>query len=229
MNGIKWGRVERHPQQIENIVIVASGPSVKDINLDAVKRMKNRYVIAVNGAGQHVPFANAWFTLDPWGLHGPQLPSKDFAGRLYAAVPDDYGTPAARSLQHRVVPTAKITYLHRLQAHNYTNVSSDTAYVLGLSEDQSCISTGNSAYGAMNLAYHMRPKNIYLLGVDGTIGYFYTDKQKNLPLTYINTLFNSTLPQLKAADIKVFNVSPASKVTCFEKLTATQFHNKIVQ
>lgn len=222
MSGIKWGRVDR-VEQIDNVIIVASGPSVNDIDMDAVKSFKNKFVIAVNGAGQHVPFANAWFTLDPWGLEGPQLPGPEFKGRLYAAVPDDYGTPNARCTQHRIRPRAKITYLHRLQSHNYTNVSSDSAYKLGLSEDPSCINTGNSGYGALNLAYHMRPKRIFLLGIDGSIGYFYTKKQANRPLSNIQILFNSSKPQLDANNIEVYNVSPKSTVSCFPKLTPEQF------
>lgn len=227
MSGIKWSRVERPPRQPENIIIIASGPSVNDIDMSLLKSFPNKFVITVNGAGKHIDFADAWFTLDPWGLNGPQLPPDTFKGKLYAAVPDDFGTPNAKCVQHRVTPRAKINFLHRLQSHNYTNVSSETAYKLGLSEDSSCINTGNSGYGALNLAYHMRPKNIYLLGIDGTIGYFYSNKDRNRPLTYISTLFKSAVPQLEAAGIKVYNVSPRSKVTCFEKLTAQQFHKRL--
>ena len=101
MNGIKWGVVEKPIKKIRNVIIVASGPSVNDINLPMLKRIPDTYIIAVNGAGSHVPFADAWFTLDPWGLDGPQLPAP-FSGKLYAAVPDDFGTPNARTIKHRV-------------------------------------------------------------------------------------------------------------------------------
>ncbi len=73
----------------------------------------------------------------------------------------------------------------------------------------------------------MRPKNVYLLGIDGTIGYFYSNKDRNRPLKYISTLFKSAVPQLEAAGIKVYNVSPKSTITCFEKLTAQQFHERL--
>jgi hypothetical protein len=225
--GIKWGRVDLPATPIDNIVIVASGPSVNDINTDLLKQFKNSYIITVNGAGKHLPFAHAWFTLDPWGLTGAQLPPETLNCKLFAAVPDDYGTPSARSPQHRHVPKSKITYLHRLQSHNYTNISSDTAYKIGLSEDRSCINTGNSGYGALNLAYHMRPKNIYLLGIDGNSGYFYTKKERNRPLTYIQQLFASAEPQLIKSNISVYNVSPSSLIKTYKKITPEEFHTII--
>jgi hypothetical protein len=227
MSGIKWGSVERPLQRPANVVIVASGPSVNNIDMHMVRHMHGKYIIAVNGAGKHVSFADAWFTLDPWGLTGDQLPAPAFGGKLFAAVPEDFGTVGARCVAHRAIPRSKITYLHRLISHNYSNISSESSYKLGLSEDTSCINTGNSGFGALNLAYHMRPVNIFLLGVDGGIGYFYSKTERNRPLTYINTLFGSTLPQLSAAGIKVYNVSPSSKVTHFEKLTPNQFHEMI--
>lgn len=227
MNGIKWGFVEKPVNKLHNVIIVASGPSVNDINLAMLKTIPNTYIIAVNGAGQHVPFANAWFTLDPWGLDGPQLPT-GFSGKLYAAVPDDFGTANARAIKHRVTAKKNITFLHRLQSHNFTNTSSDTAYKLGLSEDSSCISTGNSGYGALNLAYHLRPSNIYILGVDGNIGYFYTKTEKNRPLTYLPSLFASSATQLADAGIAVTNVSPLSTVKCFPRISASKFHSSIL-
>lgn len=229
MSGIKWGRVARPRTPITNAVLVASGPSVKDIDMSLLNKFKDTgaYIVAVNGAGAHVPFANAWFTLDPWGLNGPQIPPRPFRGSMYAAVPDDFSTPNARCRRHRTMPIDKITFLHRLRSHNYTSISSETAYKLGLSEDDSCINTGNSGYGALNFLYHIRPKNIYMLGIDATIGYFYSTTERNRPLTYISTLFQSAKPQLIAADINVVNVSPKSGVGCFPKITADDFHTII--
>lgn len=226
MNGIKWGGIELPPNPLQSVIIVASGQSVQDIDIATVRRMQRdgAFVIAVNGAADVYNFADAWFTLDPWGLDGPQLPKNNFKGKLIAAVPGDFGTPTARNIKHRVTPRGKILFLHRLQSHNYTMVSSDTAFRLGLSEDRGCVSTGNSGYGALNVAFHMRPKNVYLLGVDGGSGYFYTNKTTNRPLTYLNTMFTSSVEQLKREQIAVYNVSPKSTVTCFEKITAEEFN-----
>lgn len=227
MNGIKWGVISPVTTH-KNAIIIASGPSVKNIDLKLLERFKDKfYIVTVNGAGQQIPFANAWFTLDPWGLNGPQLPSQNSKCKLYAAVPDDYGTPHARAIAHRVTPKEKITFLHRLQSHNYTSISSDTAYKLGLSNDPSCISTGNSGYGALNLLYHMQIKNIYLLGIDGTVGYFYKSSKVNRPLTYLPTLFASSVNQLKEDNFTVTNVNPVSTVQAFPKISHNEFHDII--
>ncbi len=228
--GIRWGEI-KEILDIDDIIIVRSGPSVNDIDLNYLKQYAERtnaYIIAVNGAGEHVNFADAWFTLDPWGLNGSQIP-KNFSGELYAAVPDDYGTPTAKSLQHRVSPNSAVTFLHRLQSHNFINVSSETAYTLGLSEDRRCISTGNSGYGALNMAYLLKPKRIFLLGIDGTIGYFYSSKVVNKQLTYLKQLFKSAVPQLDKHGIKVYTVNPKSTVDAFEKITPDKFYELMQQ
>lgn len=217
MSGITFGKIikEKH---YKNVFIIASGPSAKAVDMNKLKNIKDSYIIAVNGSGTHVPFADAWFTLDPWGLQGPQLP-KNFQGQLFAAVPQDYGTKFARTEQHRTSPTAKITFLHRLISHNNTSVSSTTAYMLGLSDDPRCISTGNSGYGALNFAYHLRPDNVFIIGVDGTMGYWYSETEKNRELLFLPQMFDSAKKQLDDANIKVYNVSPNSKINTFEKIT----------
>lgn len=218
--GISWGRVTENDRIHENVIIIGSGPSL--IGFDFNKLRGKGMIIAVNNAVNSVNFADIWFTLDPWGLDGPQLPGTQFSGRLFAAVSEDYGTRNAQIAQHRVTPDPRITFLHRLRSHNKVGVSSETAYKLGLSEDNSCINTGNSGYGALNLAYHLRPKRILLLGIDGTIGYFYTNKSKNRPLTYLPEMFESAKDQLDNADIKVINGSVNSSITAYPRFTINE-------
>ena len=216
--GIKWGRV--NPYDVtDNIIIVGSGKSLIGFDFNKLRGLGT--IIAVNGAGESVPFADMWFTLDPWGINGPQLPS-NFRGKMYAAVSEDFGTAKASLPAYRITPDPRVTLLHRLRAHNFTNVSSETAYKEGLSEDTSCINTGNSGYGALNLAYHYRPKKILLLGIDGTIGYFYTKEKTNRPLTYLPVMFESAVPQLNKAGIKVINGSVNSAVTAFPRFTVEE-------
>lgn len=219
MRGITWGRVipPAH-KKVEVGVVVASGSSLAGFDFDILKKIENSFIVTVNGSGDSVPFADAWFTLDPWGLHGPQLP-KQFKGKMYAAVPDDFGTPAARCPKHRVSIRANVTFLHRLQSHNLVDVSSDSAYVEGLSEDNSCINTGNSGYGALNLLYHLRPKKIILLGVDAGNGYFYPSSKTNRALTNLPLLFKSAQRQLEREGISVVNGSQLSKVSCFPRMS----------
>lgn len=213
MKGIEWGRV--NPDDVtDNIIIVGSGKSLTGFDFNRLRGLGT--IITVNDTGRYIPFADMWFTLDPWGLNGPQIPP-NFQGKLYAAVPEDYGTPTAQSAQHRVVPDSRITFLHRLRSHNKIGVSSETAYKLGLSEDTSCINTGNSGYGALNLAYHFRPKRILLLGIDGTIGYHYQSTKTNRPLTYLPIMFESAKPQLERAGIELINGSVNSEITAYPR------------
>lgn len=217
MKGITWGNVTRTDVH-ETVIIVASGKSLSGFNFNKLRGMG--HIIAVNGSGDSVPFGDSWFTLDPWGVgpRGEQLPKK-FAGRLYAAVPEDFGTPNAQAVNHRVSANPEVTYLHRLRQHNMVGVSSETAFKLGLSEDSSCISTGNSGYGALNLAYHLRPKKIILLGIDGTLGYHYTNQKTNRPLTYLPKMFESTMAQMEREGIEVVNGSINSVITCYPRMS----------
>jgi hypothetical protein len=217
MNGITWGSVAGKGAH-EKVIIVASGRSLEGFDFERLRGLGT--IIAVNGAGSSVPFADMWFTLDPWGLHGPQLPV-NFRGQKYAAVSEDFGRDYAVVAEHRKVPAPNITFLHRLRQHNLAGVSSETAFKKGLSEDNSCINTGNSGYGALNLAYHLRPKKILLLGIDGGMGYFYTKDSSNRPLTYLPEMFDSSLPQLQEAGIEVINGSINSAIKTFPRFTVS--------
>jgi hypothetical protein len=201
--GIEWGRVT---QQHDNIIIVCGGRSLSKFDFSLIKDLGT--IIVVNTSFTVVPFADYWFTLDITGVQQPT--SSNFSGKLYAAVPQTYGT------QNQVV-TKNITYLHRLISHNDPTISSESAYVTGLSEDNGCINTGNSGFGAFGLAYHMKPKKILILGMDGDIGYHYTDTRKNRPLTYLPLLMNSTVAQINKANIKVINGSINSSITAYPK------------
>lgn len=215
MDGIQWGRVSPD-LKAKKVIVVCSGRSLKGFDFERI-RNPDYYVITVNNSVKAVPFADAWFTLDPWGLHGPQLPPRDFKGKMYAAVPQDYGRRDARNPHHRKNPRAGIIFLHRLISHNFSTVSSETAGALGLSEDPRCVSTGNSGYGAFNIAYHLKPRKILLLGLDGDIGYFYSDVERNRSLSEVPKLFNSTKVQMQKANIQVLNGSKDSKITTFPR------------
>lgn len=218
MHGIKWGRVDTNLKP-EKVIIVASGPSLENFNFEELRG--KGYIITVNEAGKHIPFADAWFTLDPWGLHGPQLPNQDFKGKLFAAVPEDFGMQNARIRDHQVVCPRPITYLHRIIFHTAPVTNAEEYLTWGLNEDTSCINTLNSGYGAFNLAYHLRPKKILLLGLDATSGYFYKTNCATRSLSYLPAIFRSSLPQIERAGINVINGSLNSKIDCFERLTPT--------
>lgn len=217
MNGIKWSRITPDPQ-MKKIIIVGTGPSL--VNFDFNKLHGKGFIIAVNDAHKYVPFADIWFTLDPWGLNGKQTPDKNFKGQMWAAVPPDFALRDAKCPSHRITPLPTIKYLHRLSFHTKSTIDVEDYLNWGLSEDTSCINSLNSGYGAMNLAYHYKPEQILLLGMDATNGYFFDENKQTRPLNFLPWIFQSAVPQLEKANIKVLNGSHLSKITCFEKMSA---------
>lgn len=216
MNGVKWSKV-CSTQKIEKIIIVGTGPSLK--NFDFNKLDGKGFIIAVNDSGKDVLNANIWFTLDPWGLQGPQLPPRNFKGQLWAAVPEDFGTINARCDAHKITASKTINFLHRIPFHT-TNANTQDEYLnWGLNEDNSCINTLNSGYGALNFAYHLKPKKILLLGMDATSGYYYDPIRKTKSLHTLPWIFESAKKQLDVNGIKILNGSIDSNITCFSKFS----------
>lgn len=196
------------------VLVVASGPSAEgmDLCLAAEARRAGVYVLAVNGAGLWVPAADGWFTLDPDERALRVLALRPGTYDNFVAVPDDYGASDARVRYHRdrVLPA----FVHRLR-----RVSGDgpLSCRYGLSEDRAAVHTGNSAYGALGVAYHMRPDRVGLIGVDAraALGYAYAKGRPRTRLDHVPRLFASAAPQLAARGIDVMNGSPGSAVACF--------------
>lgn len=216
-DGIMFGKVDTSIQY-KNVVIIGSGPSLKDFDFNLLNNLEDTAIICINDSIKYYNKCNIWFTLDPHGLTKNQISAPPNV-KLYAAVPSDYGTSTAHCKDHQVVARSDVIYLHRLQSNNYTKMSSINSYRLGLSDDIGCISTGNSGYGALNLAYHLKPNNIILLGIDGSTGYFFDENKKTKDLSHLNSLFESTIPQLTNKNINVINGSENSRITCFPRYT----------
>lgn len=221
MNGIRWSKIE---EQHDTIIIICSGPSLTGFNFNLLKDLG--YIITVNDSGNYIPFADLWFTLDPWGLNGKQLPC-NFKGQHYAAVPDDYATNEAKCMTHRTVPRNVMKFLHRIPFHTASNYTNNDYLTWGLNCDPSCINTGNSGYGALNLAFHMKPKRIVFFGLDASQGYFFDISKTTRSLDHLPLIFKSTLQQLKDNNIEVINASPNSRITCFPRYTIDDALNKL--
>lgn len=202
MMRFKYGNIVPDERAFKTVVL-ASGKSLEGFDINKLNR-PDIFVITVNDSAKHAPFADAWFTLDPWGLDGPQLPPHHFRGDLYAGVPDDFGDPHAAAECHRIDPPENITYLKRIGRP-------------GLSEQTDGINTGNSGFGAFNLAYLLGAQHILLLGIDCTRGYFYDNGKHTRSLSHVPQMFEHCLPQIRANKIKVFNGSPVSKVYSFTR------------
>jgi hypothetical protein len=194
-------------ETVERVAIVASGPSLRGIALDFPRSVT---VIAVNAAIDHIPRADFWFSMDAHYLGRGQpnmtrMLHRRPGTRYYVAV-----RPYGR--QH-----PGIVHLRRDRAVN------DDKSPRGLSEDPTGICVGNSAWGALQLAYLMgRPAKVALFGVDGTqAGYAWGDGNPGT-LKHLPVLFRTAMAQLEAAGMQVVNGSPRSMVDCFPRMTVNE-------
>lgn len=169
-------------------VIVGSGPSAAGFAPpDGVT------VIAVNGVIEWISRADYWFTLDPSPENMERMRKPRDGVRYCAAVGENRQLPAHVTRYLRVaagdgVPEpAKGTpawWFWRWQA------------VAGLSDEKGRIHTGNSAYGALGLAYHLGARRAVLIGVDAS-GEKRIEGGHSRNLSHLPMLFASALPQME--------------------------------
>ncbi len=220
--GVNFGIIDTTIRP-DNVIIVASGISLRGFDLASIK--DKGFIITVNDTGKEILFADAWITIDPWGLHipqssnnpPPQLPPPTFEGKIYAGVSENYNTLSCKIVDGKSMIDDRIIFIRRLSRTNNPDARREHSYYYRLSEDPATVATGNSGYAAFNIAYQMKPNNIILLGIDGGTGYWFTDTKTNKSLDGLNELFTASIPQIKKANINVINGSINSKITCFPR------------
>jgi hypothetical protein len=87
-----------------------------------------------------------------------------------------------------------------------------------LQENENFITGGNSSFGALNLAFHMKPKNIILIGIDATQARKVVENTKPRSLKHLPKLFACSVSQLDEFNINVVNASMTSRINCFPKM-----------
>ena len=212
---VPWGAVEARAARV---LIVASGPSQRSLDVNAVASAAAAgvHVIAVNGALEWAVCALSWFTLDPDRRTLPLMRAGRPGVVHYAAVPEDYGRPEAKVAYHRIPPPPGVIYLRRVVGEGPLGSRH------GLSEDPGAVHSGNSAWGALGLAWLMGARSVAFLGLDGTReGYAFGPGRPFGGFAHLPALFASALPQIAARGLEVVNGSPGSRVTCFRR-TAPQ-------
>lgn len=185
----------------ERVAVVGSGPSLRDIAPNEIVRC-GATVIAVNGAIDWLGSAHYWFTLDPSQVNMVRMRNPVEGCQYVACGPGHIRFPMW------------VKRLSRITGDQWGKARAPG----GLSEDPAEINTGNSGFGALGLAYHMRPMRVALLGIDGRQERR-VDGGMPRSLEHLPALFSSAVPQLKAAGIEVVNGSPDSEVTCFPRMT----------
>lgn len=182
--------------QHDHIVIVASGPSAR-----GYEPPEGVTVIAVNGAIEWLSRADYWFTLDPSRDNLRRLAGYWAKVKCVMAVPANFGTSSAKTPLMRQPRPLGVHYLLRVEGPGPWGAR------YRLSEDPTAINTGNSAWGALGLAYHMRPYTIELVGVDGTQARRVGGGQPG-DLTHLPELFASAEAQLAERGITVIVRNP---------------------
>ncbi|ECZ5819429.1 norphogenetic protein [Salmonella enterica] len=186
----------KKPRGGDRVIIVASGPSAAGF-----VPPRGVPIIAVNGAIDWLSRASYFFTLDP---------SRDNMRRLRIRRRNvNYCSAGAPVTNH---------------VHSFERVGEQgpEPHIKGspewwlwrwsakktLSEDETKIHNGNSAWGALGLAHHLGFKNVALVGVDATQELrVHTGGIPN-NLSHLPLLFRSALPQINVVSCGKLNSIP---------------------
>lgn len=159
------------------VIIVGSAPSARGFIPP-----KDIPIIAVNGAIDWLQRADYFFTLDPSKVNMRRMLNKKKGVIYAAAVPLDVPLPKNVIRFERVSHRGKEPAKKNSPEWWCWRWSS----VLGLQTDKTKISSGNSAYGAIGLAYHLGYRDILLVGVDASkeekVGGGFSKNLTHLPL-----------------------------------------------
>lgn len=199
----------------DTIIIVASGPSLAQVDPSRFDGL-DPFIIAVNGAYDWLPSLNAFFTLDPSSDNIRRMKNRRDGVEYYAALGERRSNiPSHVHILERLSSPVRDTRPRGTATYWFNR----WGCLRGLSDDSMAIHSGNSAYGALGLAYHWKPKKILLLGVDG-------NQQPKMngegpprhSLMHLPLLFQFAKPQLDNAGIEVINGSKQSAIDCFPRV-----------
>ncbi|EJN6750980.1 TPA: norphogenetic protein [Escherichia coli] len=147
----------------DRVIIVGSGPSAA--NFVAPRGVP---IIAVNGAIDWLNRASYFFTLDP----SPDNMRRVGRGRRRRGVCYCMALPDVKEREVRDGVLCFRRVAERGMEPKNMNSPEWWAWRwsahFGLCEDENEIASGNSAYGALNLAFHIGFKHVALVGVDAT-------------------------------------------------------------
>lgn len=187
-------------------IIVGSGPSAQGFIPP-----EDITVISVNGSIEWLSRADYWFSLDD-SLANQNRAKNPKHGVKYYTAGWRYSYPHVTNLQRineatsePLIRNSPEWWLWRWGAKK------------GLCENPYEISTGNSAYGAVNLAYHLGFRDIAVIGVDATREARIEGGQcKNL--SHLPLLMNSVLSQV--------NLVSCGKLNSIPQMTFEEWYNQ---
>ncbi len=197
-----------HPRLVS---VIGSGPSLKGQDLSSTREAG--FVIAVNDAWRQLTFApDVVVTIDTLRLRERFY---DCPHKVIAAIPERYGTAAADMHCDRIPAPRWLHYMRRAQGG-------------GMSSDETVLNAGgNSGFGALNFAYHMRPRKIALFGFDMAemANHWHGRRPINVSVMSERTRlrciesFAIAAAHIREAGIAVANCNPNSAITAFPLMT----------
>ncbi len=185
----------------ETCFILGGGPSLR--NVDVVPLRDRGRVIAINESFRLAPWADVLYFCDKdWWLRNRAQVEEIFTGRYIVTMQNQF--PGVKTLR--------------------------CSGELGLETDPAAIRHGsNSGYQAINLAYHFGASPIVLLGYDMHVAngrtHWHQGYPDQTPTGYAHTLrgmafkFQYLVSPLRAAGVKVLNVTQGSALDCFPVTT----------
>jgi len=217
-------------QKHDKIIIIGGGESLIGFDFEQLNDFDGA-IITVNNVIFHLPRADYWITVDPMDKEGnPQRGMREqFEGTYYyCAFPDLERRPWHNKFYKMV---ENVHYLERIvPGNNESNYGMNQKDGYELQEDKRKITTGDSIYGALGLAYHFGAKKIVMLGVDGYgYGHWYDKNSpynahgiKDFENKYLNNIpriYRQSVQQFNNRGCEVINGSQESKVDCFKRTT----------
>ncbi|WP_434462186.1 hypothetical protein ACMV5L_01810 [Serratia plymuthica] len=169
-------------------IIVASGPSAKNFSPP-----EGVAVIAVNGAIDWLPRADYFFTLDP---------SPENIRRLKNRRPEVIYCVAGFTVQNAFC-FERVAYRNGPEPDNKDSPqwwAWRLQAVESLCTEVNKIHTGNSAWGALGLVYHLGIKQVALIGVDASEEPRVEGGQSN-NLSHLPALFSSARHQINVVSL----------------------------
>jgi hypothetical protein len=194
-------------------IIVGDGPSAQGFVPPA-----GVTVFAVKRTIHWLSRADYWFTLDP-NADSVRIMLKQKPGVKYVCACDDVTR----------IP-AGVTKMRRKVSREQEPAEQGGPHwwawrwgaVFGLSDTPGTIHTGNSAYGALGLAYLLGYRAALLVGVDGTQDARQSDGKEPNNLSHLPLLFQSAKNQVDIATLGTMDGIPST--TLADWLAATSTH-----
>lgn len=189
-------------------VIVASGPSAEGFDPPP-----GLTVFAVNGAIDWIPRADYWFSLDASTANSRRYMRRHTRPETHYAIAGPLWAPL---LPRTWINTSHWKRVDSLNTYDEPAERGSPEWwlwrlgaVLGICKTPGCIHTGNSAWGALGLAYHLGYRDVALVGVDATtedrVG---PEGGRSKYLGHLPALFASALPDMNVVSCGKLNSVP---------------------